>query len=544
MSRAQIRRDARPTAVRATTGPSRCLCEWTVPVERAASSSAVVPTELPVHHRTDSAEANTRVRQLIHQVHDAVPALTATLQSSDNTVAVTNVAAQLKHMLELAQALETAVEWDKAEDVCDQLQDGGISIAANIAKRSAALVESVQAVETLDQNIAEEVEELLSTVEGSLDDVSESFSLLRGVDRDVAACSSEVQSGDNPCFQMPLGDVQVEISNLQQSQLLQEYREQIKTHREQLEKQKRRHLTALEEQNMRLCTDQHAIGLAIQALVNQYEANSAMQNVVATKIVETTESLDQVHAAWMAAELSAKGPATRVENRMKDLLAHQRVMTQIELLHTSVVEQIGELAEDRDTFLKNSRTQLVLTQFETLSVAYSHIYRQVAKGNKRSNRLQDKLNELEEQLDDAECEEDVAGIQRLSAEIRRRESERLQDTTKITQLKEDLRQIDETLQKVIIAAAHSAGQPELAAVPVFYSDVEPPLQFDLEGKQMVHPRVGLLIEEMEQSTIEADKKEKKEKERLRQISEKNDADRSRLQKLKDLAITGISGLWR
>ena len=483
------------------------------------------------------------ITQLINTVHEAVPGLQQILVDTDNAAAASIASEQLVTLLKLAKELDLASKWTGgcAQIVCDELRDTEASIAANITNRQEALhSNSLEAVEALDQSIGAEVAELRSSVHAQLEQVVASFALLAGVEANADTLCTEVNRFENLCFQVPWDAVSAEIEECKgpRAASLDEYRDQIAAHRDQLKGRKARHLSSLQGQQASLLADQQSITLALRTLASQYEANSVQQNVVGTKIDETKQSIEQVRQAWADAVVSIASPAERLANRLSDLEAHRNFMTHMQQLHSDVLQQAASITSARDCFLKEARTRIVHNQFDALSVAYSHQYKSVAKANKGTERCRRSVQKLEEQRNDAELEDDVQEMLQLTEKIRELSSKFQEATAKSEQREAELEQTDESLQSVIKTAITATEREELLTGPtVFYSIEQRPLQFELAGKAIVHPRVSLRIDELEQATIIADRITKKQMEELKRQEAENQQNRQELEKAKALAIT-------
>ena len=483
------------------------------------------------------------ITQLINTVHEAVPSLQQILVNTDNAAAASIASEQLVTLLKLAKELDLASKWTGgcAQIVCDELRDTEASIAANITNRQEALhSNSLEAVEALDQSIGAEVAELRSSVHAQLEQVVASFALLAGAEANADTLCTEVNRFENLCFQLPWDAVSAEIEECKgpRAASLDEYRDQIAAHRDQLKGRKARHLSSLQGQQASLLADQQSITLALRTLANQYEANSVQQNVVGTKIDETKQSIEQVGQAWADAVVSIAPPAERLANRLSDLEAHRNFMTHMQQLHSDVLQQAASITSARDCFLKEARTRIVHNQFDALTVAYSHQYKSVAKANKGTTKRRANLHKLEEQRNDAELEDDVQEMLQLTEKIRELSSKFQEATAKSEQREAELEQTDESLQSVIKTAITATEREELLTGPtVFYSIEQRPLQFELAGKAIVHPRVSLRIEELEQATITADRSTNKQKEELKRQEAENQQNKQELDKAKALAIT-------
>ena len=111
-------------------------------------------------------------------------------------------------------------------------------------------------------------------------------------------------------------------------------------------------------------------------------------------------------------------------------------------------------------------------------------------------------------------------------------------TVRVERRQAELEQTDQSLQIVIRTAIVAAEREELLSSPVFYSTEQPPLKFDLDGKVIVHPRVVLAIQELEQATIRADVSQKKHEEELKRKKRENLALKAKLKKASELlAVT-------
>ena len=172
---------------------------------------------------------------------------------------------------------------------------------ANIAERKAALhSESLEVVESLDGGIADEVAELRSLIESQLAQVQTSFTQLADTKASADRLRSEAKLGHDPSFQLPWNSVTAEIEECKgpRAVSLDNFRDEIITHRDQLTQKKAKYQTELEDRRGSLITDQQSLKRAIRALANLYEANSVEQNVTNTKIDQTKYSIKQVTHAW------------------------------------------------------------------------------------------------------------------------------------------------------------------------------------------------------------------------------------------------------
>merc|ERR1711959_592846 len=124
------------------------------------------------------------------------------------------------------------------------------------------------------------------------------------------------------------------------------------------------------------------------------------------------------------------------------------------------------------------------------------------------------------------------GIQVLSGKINELEAKHKECTAELEERKDELEKTDKVLKSVVTMAVEAAGRDELLACPVFYSQEEAPMQFDLAGETIMHPRCNLMIEEIQQETIEADKKKKKLEEKLEAESKRIAEEKKLLEKLK------------
>jgi hypothetical protein len=471
-----------------------------------------------------------KVIEFVDTVGNALSSLQKAVEGTDNRQAAIDVTTKLESLFFLAAKLELVSRWTEqsTDAMCLELTETQESIAENIAERKTAL--SVEDFERLDNKIAVEVTELRSDVQGQNEVVEALFADLTDVDASV--------SGNTPSFTGQDRDsVDAEIATCEgpRAASLAAYERQIETEKNQKSDKGAQHLQNLITDKKNLTTDQESIEFAIQELTKELEANSIKQSDVASKIEQTKLLLDQVDNDWENAKQSIAPSADKLAKREEDLKARKSLMSQMNELEESALEHARAIINNRGDFLKSARTTIILKQYDAVTAAFCYQYESAAKVNKGVAKREASLQHLAQQRDAACDEDDVAVMLQLNESIRELTQTHQGASTTVTERQAELEQTGNSIQNVIKRAITAAEQPDLLSSGIpFVSLEQPPLQFVLDGKVIVHPQNALIIRELEASTIRAEEEEGNEEvERIRK-KEETLANKAKLKRAKEL----------